>query len=312
MRRKRATSEAAEGSTANPSPATISLARRVSGWTSSLLATGIVLVAALGVGRQLVQWWRAEPADARRPAPAGPGVVGESGEQPFQLTFDNGYSLRRIELDGGLATATERLQSECRTILENAAAPTGPPTDGEQRFLARTLDRPPLEEQRGRWQIHQFDGKLPLMVAVRTNSPHEQPLESGLPNGRVVAWGLAMPTDEEVCTLLIYEAGGAAGVSSPREEIPLPSSLRRTVTLGGPQGETTIGLAGALSPRRTADELDRALAAEGWNPGPWRQAGSAWHNRYQVSRKARIDAQLTDDGRGGVVGLLIVHGEPLP
>ncbi len=107
-----------------------SLARRVSGWTSNFLATGIVLVAAVGVGRQLVMWWGVEPADAVAPEPAAmsnPGVLSEAGEQPFQLTFGAGYSLRRIELAGDLAAATRRLQAECRTILENAGAPLSPP-----------------------------------------------------------------------------------------------------------------------------------------------------------------------------------------
>jgi hypothetical protein len=269
----------------------------------------------------LIQWWRVAPAEqASAVAAANPGTIDETGEQPFRLTFGDGYSLRRVEVSADLASATARLQSECRTILERGPAQREPPTASEQRFLARIADRPPLEERRGQWQIQQFEGKLPLMVAVRLAAPSAD----GLHNPRVAAWGLAMPTDEAASTLLIYEAGAgrassrqadvlsvAPSAPSPGEDIPLPAGLRRTLTLGGPQGEATIGLAGDNAPRRCVDELDRTLSAAGWTPRGWRQAGTAWHNRYQASgkRPGRIEVQLSDDGRGGTVGLMIVHGE---
>src|SRR5688572_15129356 len=33
------------------------LARRIGGWTANLLATAIVVVACLGLGRQILMWW---------------------------------------------------------------------------------------------------------------------------------------------------------------------------------------------------------------------------------------------------------------
>ena len=85
----------------------------------------------------------------------------------------------------------------------------------------------------------------------------------------------------------------------------MPSGFRRTLTLRG-QGETSIGLASNSSPRRAAGELDRFLASRGWTSRGWRQAGGAWHNRYQDAGGKSIGLQLVDDGRGGAVGLLIV------
>ena len=271
-----------------------SAARRLTGWTSNLLVTGIVLVAALGVGRQLSQWWRANPESVV--TPANPGAIGAEGEQPFALEFGHGYSLKRLEVPGDSAAALQRLQAECREIAEHGPWPAKPPTEAEQRFLARTKDRPPLEERAGKWQIHHFDGKLPLLVALRLDGT----------DSRVVAWGLAVPSDEEACTLLVYEAGGAASGSLPPDEISLPPRLRRTLTLRGPQ-ETTIGLAGAMTARTCTAELDDSLAAQGWTSAGWRQSSATWHNRYHSSKQGgRIDVQLSGD-RTGVVGLLIVR-----
>src|SRR5262245_17073687 len=273
-----------------------SAARRLTGWTSNLLVTGIVLVAALGVGRQLTRWWRVDPQNETSSHIPDPGAVGEAGDQRLSLEFGHGYSLRRIEVKGDAETATEKLQAECREIAENSPLPSQPPTDGEQRFLARTSDRPPLEEKAGKWQIHRFDGKLPLLVAVRLDAA----------NPRVVAWGLTVPSDEEACTLLVYEAGAAASGPLVPDEISLPAGLRRTLTLRGPQ-ETTIGLAGAMTARNCTQELDASLADQGWTSTGWRQSSATWHNRYQSSQQAgRLDVQLSADRASGVVGLLIM------
>jgi hypothetical protein len=265
-----------------------SLARRVSGWTSNLLATGIVLAAAVGVGRQLTHWWRIEPDRSST-------LHVEPPDSESQATFGGGYSLRRIEWKGDLESALARLRKECRAIAENGPALSRPVSESEQRFLSRTRARPPLEEQADRWQIHQFEGKLPLLVAVRL-------AKSGRDESRVVAWGLAMPTDEEACTLLVYEAGGTAEDHGPAGEVPLPTSLRRTLTLRS-QGQTSIGLAGDVSPRRASSNLDEHLSSRGWTSTGWRQTGGAWHNRYRAAAGS-LDVQLSDNGRGGVAGLL--------
>lgn len=277
-----------------PSP---SAARRLTGWTSNLLVTGIVLVAALGVGRQLVRWWRVDPQEETSSHIPDPGAADEAGQQPSSLEFGHGYSLRRIEVQGNAETATEQLRAECREIAENSPLPSQPPTEGELRFLARTRGRPPLEEKAGKWQIHRFDGKLPLLVALRLDEA----------NPRVVAWGLAVPSDEEASTLLVYVAGGPASGPLAPDEIFLPPGLRRTLTLRGPQ-ETTIGLAGSMTARKSTQELDATLAGQGWTSTGWRQSSATWHNRYQSSQQTgRLDVQLSADRASGVVGLLILR-----
>jgi hypothetical protein len=314
---------------ANVPAAPRSLARRVSGWTSNLLATGIVLAAAVGVGRQLTLWWRVDPDHGAAAAmPVGPGAMGERGEQPFQLTIGGGYSLRRFEVNGDLAAAIEQLRAHCRKIAASGPVPAQPPSQSERRFLSRTLNRTPLEEHPGAWQIHQFEGQLPLLVVVadslrESTAPSSigQPIEapavsptpstrgvSRLHHPRVVAWGLAMPTDEEACTLLVYEAGQEATRDRPAgEEFSLPAGLRRTLTLRG-QGETSIGLAGEISPRLASRELDQFLSSRGWTSAGWRQIGAAWHNRYRGTGPSApsVNVQLSDDGRGGLLGLIVV------
>ena len=83
------------------------LATRITGWTSNFLATAVVIVLALTVGRQLVFYWSdasTEPvasdleADrltaSRQPVNFGVFVEGESGRRA-DVTFDNARVVRR-------------------------------------------------------------------------------------------------------------------------------------------------------------------------------------------------------------------------
>ena len=76
---------------------------------------------------------------------------------------------------GDLAAAVERLRAECRTIAESGRVPIQPPSESERRFLSRSLDRPPLEERPGQWQIQQFEGKLPLLARRYRHRPLATP-----------------------------------------------------------------------------------------------------------------------------------------
>lgn len=292
-----------------PARQPVSLARRVSGWTSSLLATGIVLVAAMGVGRQLVQWWRVDPPPA--PVPGTVGIPEAGAEQPLQIHFGR-YSLRRIEVEGDLPAVIEQLKAQCRAVAQRARPPQTEPSEGERRFLERIAGREPLEED-GNWQIYQFEGKLPLLVAVAaepagsSSSPSE---ESGRPQYRVVAWGLAMPGDDESCTLLVYEVQTPSGQDLQGADLALPAQFRRTLTLSGQAGETTIGFSFGGVVQRACAALDAALqSSQGWVSTGWRQSAGVWHNRYRKSGR-RLDIQLFDDGRGGTSGLAVLVEQP--
>src|SRR5687768_3893786 len=59
------------------------LARRIGGWTANLLATAIVVVAGLGLGRQVLVWW-----NEVSPTPAAALVHSDHGLTPDVLPAD--------------------------------------------------------------------------------------------------------------------------------------------------------------------------------------------------------------------------------
>src|SRR5687768_4459456 len=118
----------AESATQPPAPGGFAaLARRIGGWTGNLLATAIVLVASLVIGRQILHWWREDaPADAERSASA-------DAELPFQAPRDlrlwtsrGPLSTERVRGDRLAALAAMRRLCSNLTIPPPPAGTAGP------------------------------------------------------------------------------------------------------------------------------------------------------------------------------------------
>jgi hypothetical protein len=332
-------------STAEPSPELSGFAlasRRVIGWTTNLLATGIVLVLALGMGRELVRWWGVgsqPPAMSADPNPAGSQV------DPQSLEFGHGdYSLTRQSLAGAREAALGRLRELCREALAADAAGLSPPTASETAFLQRTASREPLEEQPGRWQLHYFEDAFPLLVGVR-NAPAEvrpggrdPPVEhrpdagatgladrarSGGSQRRVLAWGLAVPAGENEWSLYTYRAARPAGSSAEPgrttpdplgsrkllADVQLPTGARRTLALRGQPGEATIGFTGRGLPETWRKELDAWFAAQGWQSDGWRSINSGWHAHYRHPVSSDAAQVHFADSAGVLTGLITLEKE---
>jgi hypothetical protein len=150
------------------------LARRIAGWTANLLATALVLVAGLAVGRQVLVWWYEAPPEQIAAANADELPPETPGELRL-WTARGPMTLARIV--GDRDAALKRMRERC------AEAPIGPikqpPGPGEQRFLEKLAKMTPVEQTK---ELHVYvpSGDVTMVVAVSRTGP------------RIAAWSFAL------------------------------------------------------------------------------------------------------------------------
>lgn len=175
-------------------PSLAQLGERISAWTTRLVLSALVLLAGWGFGRQVMEWWAAEPAGdpGQGPAAALPEAV--AAREP-QLALSDGQWVMTWQ---GVAASREEalgmLRARCRPLVADAPWPAQPPGPAEQRLLALLADARPIAEQPGRWGLYQQEGALDLVVGTRLVGAATQAGPGAAPSQRrVVVWGLAVP-----------------------------------------------------------------------------------------------------------------------
>ena len=99
------------------------LAGRIRSWTINLLATAIVLVGGLAIGRQVIGWWHeAAPDSAAADAVLAAASLPDLG--PGQEFWTRSGALKIEHVQGGLKDAVAAMQAFCRTAAD--AAPSRP------------------------------------------------------------------------------------------------------------------------------------------------------------------------------------------
>ena len=318
----------------SPKPSGLApLARRISAWTTNSLLTLLILVAGLGFGRQVLQWWAADV-----PAPQGrPGLVtpAESLGNLAQLhTFRFGdlpWSLRRQSIVGDKQAAIERLRAVCRDVLANArpmpaatspaAAPgaavgrgiVGQPSASEEKFLAVLSKSTPSAQEPKSWQIYEFQGQFPMTVGLaRPSEAAGQEVDSG-PNlvksgFRVVVWAVAMPVGDEGWTLYCFQpAERASETASALPEIPLPPGGHRSLSLQAVDGAGLTAFDGPYQPEAWKRFYADWFRRQAWPTATaWQPAGAAWYAKFAATDRGTVDIQFGPDGRGGLSGLLMI------
>jgi hypothetical protein len=176
------------------------LARRIAGWTANLLATALVLVAGLAVGRQVLVWWYEAPPEQA----AAAGTEQLPPETPGELrlwTARGPMSLERVVggQDAALALMRERSVSFPLGPVERPAGP------GEQRFLEKLAKLAPVEQTK-ELDLYVPAGEVTMVVAV---SRGEQ---------RIAAWSFALEAEPSRWTC--YTFCPAAASSPPPKVAP--------------------------------------------------------------------------------------------
>jgi hypothetical protein len=288
------------------------LARRLSTWTTNLLAIGILAVAALAMAGRLTEWWRTDPAapvvDALSLPPAPwddpAGIVLEFGDQP--------WSIRRQALTGSVDDASHALLELCRGILNEVASTDSLPAidASEQTLLDRLRNTAPEEEVPNRWRLYVVRGPLPWIVGT-TTAPHTSstaaqrdvgPHDAGATD-RLLCWGLALPQPEQGWTLYVFDRRSSDARGGDLPEVPLPSGARRSLRVGGSGRNALTTFSGASPATQWMAEFDDALTSGGWRRlGDWNRGGTshaAAYVREDKSDSVRLEITLTQgpDGR---------------
>jgi len=326
-----AAAESPEAATQSPATSYGRLAKRITSWTSNLLATAIVLLVCLGVGHTLLDWsGREEPL-----ASVAPSAGYVSSTAPGDVEFPVADGMKRLTIEG----ERDAVRSDLRRRIEQAtrqlatdgsarqAVAGRTPSPAETRLLELTANRPAAAAEPGQWELHEFIGTFPLWVgfvhfpadAAATNV---QDKDSAAPatNRRLAAWGMAVPAGGDRWNLYLQETGAPQPVTPRGNTLdpPLPEGCRRTLALSDERGERLIGFAGETAVDNCRRHFDRwaqtldppqPLAWHGV-PGNWRAevtlpAGSD-RSSAAIAGGHRIQLQLATDTRGKVLGLIAI------
>ncbi len=251
------------------------VARRLSRWTTNLLASGLILVLALGVGRQLIGWWRIEPSAAGPQAAVDASLSGEAW-LPSRLRFgDSPYEIEHRLAHGDRAAAIDQLAAACREQAASFAAPLPPLGEAERQLLAAVAELEPLATA-GPLRLYGSLYGVPLVVAVaapaeqdvvspantRQTEP-EKPAESapgtesaaaaeptagalGALRDRVLVWGMAAAAGADDWSLYLFRQ--RSGTAQATSQSP---KCRCRPTVVGRWSWATLGAKGcSASPAR--------------------------------------------------------------
>jgi hypothetical protein len=285
------------------------IARKVTSRTTDLIAIGVVLVGGLSMGRQVIEWWQAEPPSV---AMAGAGesanFLSSAGESPVELEFgDYPLALRRQTVPGDRDAAIAALVTACRTSLETGHRANLPSGEAADRLLAHTASLTPVAESAGAWQIYRLEDRFSLVLGVRLQ--HGAGGNETGETKRLARWGLAAPFNDTTWTLYLFQPPNSGGTSVAKTpEIPLPPEGRRLLALRGADGGGLIGFSGEGLPQEWMAFFDDKLGEQGWSAsGGWTSGKGAWSARFESREKSRagqVSIEFSRAASGGLMGLI--------
>ena len=175
------------------------LARRIGGWTANLLATAIVVVAGLGLGRQILVWWNeVSPPPAAALEHTDQGLSLDVLPADLRLWTTRGpVEISRVH--GDRQVVLREMIRKCLSF-DAGKVTLAEPGPGERRFLERLAKLAPVE-QTNDLDLYARDESVTMVVAV---SRQRQ---------RIAAWSFALPMEE--ATWSCYTFGPAASEPAP-------------------------------------------------------------------------------------------------
>ncbi|MEI8372462.1 MAG: hypothetical protein WCJ35_06460 [Planctomycetota bacterium] len=309
--------------TSQPSPPKQSqslgrLARRISAWTTNGLLTFMLVVIALGFGREVLHVWHNERSPLSVPVPTD--SLGDAAA-PHILEFgDQAWSIRRQEFSGRQSDLPVALQDACRAAMVDSRPRSEPADAAEQELLKRLASERPVAEEHGQWQLYQWGGGHPVLIGTRAVETADEsrrtkvhPTKSGTTldetTYRVVIWGVAVPAAANVWTLYLFQSGGAAGrAGGGSGEIPLPPGGHRLISIRAAAGGA-IAAFSADDGDAARKFYDRWFADRGWTVAArWQQIALGWHARFEMRSPApamAVDIRLGLDPQSRWTGLVM-------
>ncbi|MGQ9503596.1 MAG: hypothetical protein ACUVQR_01685 [Thermogutta sp.] len=271
------------------------VARQITGWTSNLLVTFLILAAGLAFGVQVLIWWKDVPSDrvlSSMDIPAENPVTSESWAEFYGVS--SRFSCVTFQADEKVAI--RQCQEMCLKAAQRAALPSGPPDLAEQDVLGKLADLSPVCEGPNGLRVYRYPGDFPVWVGVKraggetTNyggaKSEGAPLETG---SRIVAWTFLVSLGKRDWSIyqLATDATGRSkqpsiALSDTEFAFPLPPGAS-VMSRFSPGSGTFFEIFEEIAPGTSATWtlfLDQELPKIGWEPidnwlrGPARQRRS--------------------------------------
>ena len=289
-----------------------------------MLATGMVLLLALGVGRQLVCWYRVESPPIQAAAASRPPLAGLAGGEPIELDFgDAPHQIQRREIAGDLAAARAALVAACRDMPARLPLTAPSPAENSLLELCRR-ELPAITTSDGRL-IFAPQTALPLVVVLRPIAQPSTSPELAASENRVVTWGLAAPAGPDGWHLYVAHADrdpqAAPGANSAASaasdfgaaaasDLPLPAGAHRMLKLSDRRGGSLLSFAGQGHAAEWIAFFATWFGGGHWTrPEDWRFAEGFWRARYERENEAErttVDLEIGRNGAKGLVGFATI------
>ncbi len=285
-------------------PSFADVARRVRIITSNLLATALVLIIGLVIGREVIGWWREDENNKRQSAVASQ----PSEPTPTIAQFGvNGPPLELRTLMGDRTQALAGLRAMCRSAIDSTPPITAKSITDEERRLLNTVAKSTPSETTPQGAIYELPGAIPVVVAV---TGHDEATR------RVAYCGLALSPAQDGWSLYGIRWLNR-GEQFQNEAFPLPPGTQRVMSLATGATATTLVFSGVGEVANWQAFYERTAEERGWRTlHDWRRVGYDWQASYEANTTSstitRYDIQLSSDSFGFWRGLVTSTAHPAP
>ncbi|MDZ7619190.1 MAG: hypothetical protein U1E05_19500, partial [Patescibacteria group bacterium] len=245
----------------------------------------------VGVGRQVLTWWR-EAGAAPQPPQAAVPTLGDASVAHEIAIGNRPWSIVRQAFHGNADAATSALLTACRSAAEGHPAKSlPPPGPGERELLAHLEDAKPRQQGANGTLFYSFAEGIPLVVGTQATAAGPS----------VAAWGMAVPASPTSWSLYTFrpetsDAANHAILPVP----PLPPDCRRLLQVRAVGGDLSMIFTGPPQADQWRAFYDRwAADARLQAVHDWRQSGGVWCVAYESTAPSestviRIHLDATD------------------
>lgn len=289
-----------------PSGGMGSVARKVASRTTDLIVIAVVVIAALTLGRTVIEWWHEEPPELSvNPGGGaqGTGVWGDGGA-PVSLEFgDAAISITRRMVRGDREQGLAALVETCIGIVRQNGPTVGESVSAEATLLNRVAEETPVAEEPDAWQVFRIEKPFPVVVGTRWVDPAAARLR------RLVCWGLLFPAGEKNWLAYVFHPAGSGTASATKVPVvPLPPGGRRLLGLRDERGGSLVGFSGSGSPETWMKFYEEWFGERDWTTEGWQVTGSSWGTRFlpPEAEMGIVEVEFALDGQGGLTGVISV------
>lgn len=293
------------------------VAERVAGRATNLFASGLVLILAVLLGREMLSAW-ASKSQSKHSA----GTI----EQPYRtlspairsrnwMAFgDHSGTLMRSEVRGDAAAAMDQLRRDCRRVAGDTWHMPVRSTKRLHPWLKMLRENSPVERSPDKWALYGMQQPLPMIAALEDrNALVNDDLEDQIASDSwgIICWGLAIPSDAQpvakatAWNSFVFSPARSKGLAGSMG-IELPAGCERLVAIQ--DGDSLLaGFSSNVEPAELAARWDSCQLKDGWRAiGDWQVTGSAWHRRYEHSLGKSVDIQFAMEPHARILGFCLV------